>query len=329
MDPGNSDLPPGLAGEPGAGAYPPPGYPPPPGPYGYLPPGTRQPDHLGSGRFRAQNALELIDSLFTLYRENFLLVVAVSAVLQVPLALFSILLSTTTLSQLNDSVSGANSVQTVSQATGAVIGAGFILILISLLIVTPLSQAAFARVVGDIYLGRPSSVGRAYREAIHRLGHLIAAIMLTTLIIVAAALLGGIAVGIVSVALGVVGVVLGVIALVVVMLFVYARICLAASVVVLENSGGAAAISRSAELVAGGWRRTAGVLLLTMLLTTVLGVVLGQLATITSSLLLSQIVSHVVGIFTAPLLPMAATLIYYDRRIRREALDIDMLATSL
>src|ERR1700737_2445937 len=93
-------------------ASPPPPPPPPPPPGGWptatgwpvtpppSPPGwgsppawgwQQQPALPGSGRFRAQAVGELLDSAFTLYRRNLRLILSITAVVQLPLAVFSYL----------------------------------------------------------------------------------------------------------------------------------------------------------------------------------------------------------------------------------------------
>src|ERR1700692_1544334 len=47
----------------------------------------QQPVLPGSGRFRAQAVGELLDSAFTLYRRNLRLILAITAIAQLPLAL--------------------------------------------------------------------------------------------------------------------------------------------------------------------------------------------------------------------------------------------------
>src|SRR5437870_13795935 len=90
--------PPGHGYPPPPGS-PPSGYPPPPGsgypppPWGY--PGQpvlgwnpgRPPSQVGSGRFRSMSVGELLDATFSLYRRNFVLIAAISAIVQVPYSL--------------------------------------------------------------------------------------------------------------------------------------------------------------------------------------------------------------------------------------------------
>src|SRR5437867_107628 len=56
----------------------------PPGP-GYAPPGWAPhagPAQVGSGRFRAMGVGEFLDATFSMYRRNFLLIAAISALVQ-------------------------------------------------------------------------------------------------------------------------------------------------------------------------------------------------------------------------------------------------------
>jgi hypothetical protein len=123
--------------------------------------------------------------------------------------------------------------------------------------------------------------------------------------------------------------------------WLYVRWALAAPALVLESSGGTrrvgilAAMSRSTALVRGAWWRTFGLLLLVALLAAVVtGVVsapfqLGSLLIPGSDDDVTVLAVQTAGALAASLLvtpfqAAALTLLYVDRRIRREGLDIEL-----
>jgi len=119
-----------------------------------------------------------LDSAFTLYRRNLGLILAITAVVQVPLALFSYVIYRLTgitsasarLRQLS-----ANGTFTAQQLTdlrtaittvlGVVLGIG----LVQLLVIQPIATAAMTRAVGDVYIDQPATFGAAYRAVGHRI----------------------------------------------------------------------------------------------------------------------------------------------------------------
>lgn len=121
--------------------------------------------------------------------------------------------------------------------------------------------------------------------------------------------------------------------------WLYTRYVLAAPAVVLERRGARAALAASARLVGGQWWKTFGVLLLTTVLTTFMGLILQvpflvggllffgtdpqgwQAVAATAAETLGKIAS---GTVTAPFEAAVIVLLYLDRRHRREGLDLEL-----
>ncbi|MDQ3389332.1 MAG: hypothetical protein M3483_07510, partial [Gemmatimonadota bacterium] len=119
-------------------------------------------------------------------------------------------------------------------------------------------------------------------------------------------------------------------------------------VVVLEGKGPLEALGRSRELARGAWLKVFVVWLLATIIISVPGMVTGTVAfgyvaftmiqaggvdesmvmpiwlTVTSNLL-----STLLSAVTTPFLVAAMTLLYYDRRVRSDALDLEMAAEAL
>ena len=113
---------------------------------------------------------EWLDATFTMYRRNFVLIASISAVVQIPYALLTWLLFEITgrrdirpfavrLAEPRRRSRRRRRSRLLNTALGvfAVSGA---LLLVSLLIVVPLGEAATTRAVSDRYLDRPSSLRR-------------------------------------------------------------------------------------------------------------------------------------------------------------------------
>jgi Membrane domain of glycerophosphoryl diester phosphodiesterase len=315
------------------------------------PPGwdwQQRPALPGSGRFRAQAVGELLDSAFTLYRRNLRLILAITAVVQLPLALFSYLAyqltgltsATTRLQQL-----GRNGVITSQQLTDlfpTLITVGSVIVGIALLqalVVQPIATAAMTRAVADVYLEHPATVGGAYRAVGKRIGSVVAVSLI----------LFGVGIGIFAASFGLaigLGHALGsgaaalLVVLFPVMIFVfillYTRWLFAAPIVILERVGARAALRRSWQLVRGSTPRVFGITLLVGLITGILGAIVGALLSVVTQLgdenvrlILNQLATLIVAVLIQPISFIVVVLLYYDLRIRREAFDIEMLAATL
>ena len=122
--------------------------------------------------------------------------------------------------------------------------------------------------------------------------------------------------------------------------FVYVRIAVAAPALVLEGVGPIVALRRSWILVQGSWWRVLGVLLLSGLITSLLtavvsvpvGVTVSALAGFEPSLLASAIASGITGVIagivTWPFTAAVTGLLYVDLRMRRERLDLPLVAAA-
>jgi Membrane domain of glycerophosphoryl diester phosphodiesterase len=331
---------------------PPPGWVPAPGWGGAGPSGPpgygwgQQAVLPGSGRFRAQAVGELLDSAFTLYRRNFRLIVAITAVVQVPLALFTYVAY-----QLTGFEGAATRLQQLT-ANGAIVSLsdlkaplitlladGFAVLLVQLLLVQPVATAAMTRAVGDVYLDKPTSMGAVYRVVGRRLGAIVgvaALLLLVGLGFLAVVALMALAVVIAAGQPGAVLLLLIIPAAAFIAIVVYTRWLFAAPIVILEHLGPVAALRRSWQLVRGSTARVFGITALVGLITGILGAALGALLSVITQfgddnvrLVLNELATLISGVLIQPISLIVVVLLYYDVRIRREAFDIEMLAANL
>lgn len=195
-------------------------------------------------------------------------------------------------------------------------------------------------VIGKAVLGQPFTTGQAWAQVRPLLGRLLGVTLLTGLLIslavavpVVLALVivsaGGDGLLLLGVPLGIAGVAASV--------YLFVRFALAAPALVLERSGVRDALRRSNVLVRDSFWRTLGVLLLTQVIVQVVSGFLQAPFLFLNGLdgdvtRLGQVVSAIgAGIaltITAPFSSGVTALLYIDRRIRSEGLDVALAASA-
>ncbi|MFY9615111.1 MAG: hypothetical protein WAT58_06890 [Candidatus Dormiibacterota bacterium] len=119
-------------------------------------------------------------------------------------------------------------------------------------------------------------------------------------------------------------------------IWLYVRWAMAFPAIFAEGAGPIRSIERSTFLVAGRWWRTFGIVLLAYVLTSVVGFAIAALLELAVALVPgitgairggAMLVAGAIGEgFVRPLWPIILTLVYFDLRVRREALELDVLA---
>jgi hypothetical protein len=202
---------------------------------------------------------------------------------------------------------------------------------------------ALVAVVGKAVLGKPAPTREVWDTVRPRLWALLGLSLLSGLIVVAPV---GVGVG-VAVALGVVaggpGVLLGVLVALagaVLSAYLYVRLSLAAPALVLERAGVVTALRRSGVLARGSWWRLFGILLVTVILTGILTAIISlpiSLVTLavsggatggTAFLVAQQVASGLASVVVAPFSAGVRALLYVDRRMRAEGLDVALQAAA-
>jgi len=302
-----------------------------------------------TGRFRPLSVGELLDATFSLYRRNFVLIAAISAVVQIPYAVIQFLLfqivdlahEQRVLSNLTTNARqlSTDQLHDLENALAHIVIADSILLVLSLLVVLPLAEASTTRAVSDRYLDRPATVGSSYGAAVRRLVPLVVqSVILVALFVATLAAVAG-ALFLLGTFLGGGGIAIGVIlagAALVFLVVVYVRTSMAAPAIVLEGLSGWRGLERSWRLVKGSSWRIFGIRVLVALIAGIIEAVLGGLLGLAGNgfdangrLLLQEVVSAFTAVFIGPITYIAVTLLYYDTRIRKEGFDIEMLAQSL
>jgi hypothetical protein len=216
------------------------------------------------------------------------------------------------------------------------------------LFATVVLNGMLVRVVAEAVLGRRTTAGQAWAATRGRMLRLVGLMLLDLVVIV---LLVGLPV-VVGVVVGLradpaagflVGVPLGLLAGAAAVFVQVRYFQLAAPALVLERTGVVASLRRAGRLSQGQFWRLLGILLLTGLVAGVVGQVvavplalvgaLGPLAFPGTGgallLVLSSYVSQiVVGSLTTPFTSAVTALQYVDQRIRKEGLDVELIAAS-
>jgi hypothetical protein len=230
---------------------------------------------------------------------------------------------------------------------GAFAGASLSLLLS--LVSGAVMTGAMTAVVGKAVLGEPMTFGQAWTQVRSRLVPLIG-LALLVLVVVAGTFVAATVAGVALVALfGGAGALVGVPLIlvgVVVAVWLYVRLSLAPCALVLERTGIGTSLRRSVVLVRRDWWRVFGVLLLTVVIGTFVSEVVqlpfaalgaGSFGGIldpetdllaTRSLVMSAIGGGLAATLVAPFTAGVRALLYVDRRMRAEGLDVSLSAAA-
>jgi hypothetical protein len=285
--------------------------------------------------FRPLSFGEILDGAFTLYRRNFRRFVGTSALLMAGM------------------VVGMMLVGVVVAYAAAVLPLpllGLVILPVVLVLVTTV-WASLTWQAARSYEGKPAPLGDAVEAG------LIGAVPLvgTGIIVLTAVGVAGAAVMAAAVALQVMvqgtgSLVLGTLARPLGLAGIAAVCLLAGSLLfavlpaaVLEEKGPWEAIVRSVQLARGALPRIAGLIMVAWLIVTLPSVAVmaltggfaqlanpeAAMALGTRTVVAQQLLSLAVSMLTAPFLPSVLVLLYYDRRVRREAMDVEIATSRL
>ena len=208
---------------------------------------------------------------------------------------------------------------------------------------------AMTAVVGKAVLGQSATFGEAWAQVRSRLLPLIG-LALLVLVIVAGTFVGATVAGVALIAVfGGAGALVGVPLILVgalVAVWLYVRLSLAPCALVLERTGIGTSLRRSTVLVRRDWWRVFGILLLTVVIGTFVSQVVqlpfqafgaGSFGAIfdpetdvlgTRSLVMTAIGGGLAATLVAPFTAGVRALLYVDRRIRAEGLDVSLSAAA-
>jgi hypothetical protein len=321
-------------GPPNTGGWSPPPLPPPPPGYGWgpqVPPAPRP----GVIPLRPLGVGEILDGAFTTIRRYPAATLGLSGAVMLVVEVIQVLASYRILHGVAAGSTRNASTTTVQLIVG-----------VASLLATTLLSGVLAAIVGQAALGRPMGAGDAWRATRPVLLRLLGATLLISLIgsvIVLIGALPGIGLLIAGVHDGGIALLaLGVLAGFVFAIYVTFSLSFTTPALMLEKQGILASMMRSRTLVKGSWWRVFGVILLSAVIGLVVSGIIAVPFTALGggfSILTSDAAPHQVS-FSALLLTSAGALIaativrpfesgviallYLDRRMRAEALDLTL-----
>jgi hypothetical protein len=162
-----------------------------------------------------------------------------------------------------------------------------------------IAAGATLQVISDIYLDRPADVSQALEDAVEKSGRLFAA---------------GLVVGMLSALAAILFIVPGII--------VWCGFALVSQIIILEDLSSMDALRRSRELTRGFKGKVFGVAAVIILILMVPAFAMGALL----SQVTGEVAAELFGLLLTPLFSIVFTMLYYDLRVRKEGLDLELLA---
>ena len=274
----------------------------------------------------------ILDRSFRLYLENFTLMIALSAILNIPLLVISLVFNASNIDPA-----------TLNSATIATIVIGGILSILALLIIGPLIAGATTMAISDIYLGNIVTAGAVlsagWRKAWTLLKtQLIVGLMFAGLFIAVGIMLGlvmGIllTIGVPRIAIGAL-IFLGFFAAIASFVPIFLSYSLIAPVVMIEGSKNGRVIrQRSWALVKGNRGKVFLIFLVIVVIQVLVQIGIGFVSVLGfgsgNGSTITPILENIVSLLLTPISAIAVTLLYYDFRIRKEGFDLEILSQSM
>ena len=246
---------------------------------------------------------EILDGAFKIYRSHFVPMFLAALVCYSPFVVLGVIFA----------------VALGTAQTGAGVAAAGIAMLVSvplMILGVGVSWGAVTHQASQAYLGRPVTLGDGIRVGFSRVLPLFVAMFLTGLLAI-----------------------FGLLFFIVPFFIVLAMFFAVIPVVVVENRGPVDAMGRSRALSRGAWGRILGVLMVAGLIAALPGyavsffsaasAAVADVEPSTTMIVGTQGLKLFLGALTAPFSMAATVLLYYDRRIRVEALDVQMMAGGM
>jgi hypothetical protein len=263
---------------------------------------------------RPLNLGETLDASIKIVRSRWRTLAMVMLVIALPIQLANIIIIklTTDVYQIGTSLSSTAGTATTYSDEGAHVAGQTLIIALSVLGYL-LGIVACYRAVADTYLGRETSARASLRYAGERLG---ATLWLTIVLVL--------------------GLLAGFLALFLPGVWLYIAWAVVYPVMLVEGTGGVAALKRSFQLVQTRWWATAGRMAVSFILVGVVTVVATLLFlaptelfindTSFGALILEHAANLVVSLVTTPFVAAVTTLVYFDLRVRKEGFNPGLLA---
>jgi hypothetical protein len=258
-------------------------------------------DATSSPRFEPMTTGALLDRAFRLYTTNFSLMLGIAAAAYVPFYLIMLVIESSIGGNLPSRDAGLSTL--LFQVVFLILWAS---------IAFPIASGATTYAISERYLGNDVTIGDALRRGLRHFWPLSIAQITATI-----------------------RVMFGFILLIIPGILWMLSYSLIVPAIVVEGQRALPSLRRSRDLVKSYRGKAFCILLVVNLLQVVLaggvGVITGLLfsAEAASSAILSSALNNLLSIFLTPLGIIAAILLYYDMRIRKEGFDLEMLSRAL
>jgi hypothetical protein len=258
---------------------------------------------------RPRSATELVDVAVRIFARNYLTFLALTFVIFAPILL-------------------AVAIGVVAAMTKAT--AVFVLLVplaLALVVWFVVSDAAFLAAASDAYLGREIVLGRVLRASTSRAGSILAATLVKVLLICLGMVPLFLSIALVKTVGGLV-VFLAVVGSIAWMILAAVRFFAAPGVVIYEGVDFSTSLDRSRALSKGSVGHIIGAMLLLWIIIFGIQIAVAAVGALAANLQVARIISQLAGVFTYPLAGITTTILYYDLRIRKEGLDIELAAAA-
>jgi hypothetical protein len=279
---------------------------------------------------------EILDGAFSLYRRNFGPFVLTALVPSIGLLAGGLIYAVAHGEYLREGGDPAT-------AAAAILGP-FLLYIVLTSLATFVSWGALTRQAAQAFTGGPVSVPDGLKAGLRALLPMLGAGFLAGLAIGVVAFGAGILAAVFAMVLGLIGAIVMVIGLLVLSMLVITIFAGVAPAIVFEGKGPLSALTRSFDLVKGALWRTMGLVVVSVLIAylPVVAVMFvtgttGMMTNPTSAaampgagaLIAQQVLAWIAGVLTTPFMVSVFVLTYFDRRVRTEALDVQVMTESL
>ena len=290
---------------------------------------------------------ELLDRAWNLYRHHLLLFVGILAIPSIAMLIMSIVMQ-----RLQPELPAPDAAEAVdpAQMIGAFVwmGAGAVVLGIVYWISYAIALGATTTAVAELYRGRVPSISGSYDGVRGRWGRLAWLILLLFLRIFGATFLllviAGFTIGLLAVFSPVAGALAGMLlfaAAFAVFVWMALRYAVCVPPAVLEDRTASRALARSVALTSGALGRVLVLMLFTAIVAYA-GFALTQGPFIVAAMMAGPetstafwlnmagvVAGSIAGAFTGPLPIIAMSVLYYDLRIRKEGLDLELMIADL
>lgn len=259
---------------------------------------------------------DLFDELFRIYRSHFLLLAGVSLLIQIPSVIWAVVFG----GRFSRFASASpNRPVTPTDLQNSFLDPAFLgglaLLGVLSLLLAPFLYGAVFQAAADAVQGRDPSLPTVFAEIARRYLPIWGWILAFWFVL---ALIAATCIGIpVAIWLGVAW-------------------CLSGPTLFIERRGPIESLNRSWQLMRAAWWRTFGVLLLAFVLVEVLGGALGLVAQLAglavpdpgTRLVVISVLGSIFQSLTGPVVPILLMLLYLDRRVRAEGLELETMARA-